>query len=339
MEVYFDLEGEPDLAALHALPEYPELKAAMERLKAAKVANATVAFRLADRGTFPEGVAWDSKSGDFFVSAQPGRKIVRVTPKGTAKDFIPTAEGGIGMVFGLRVDGPRRLLWAVSSAEPVMKGYSEALAGQSGLFAFDLGTGKLRHRIWLPKGAEGQNLDDLTVAADGRVYATQPERGAIYTVAPGGERLEAVVPPGGISYPNGIDVTPDGKRLYVSDYSTGIFAVDPATGAVVPLKHAPNVATNGIDGLAYADGALYAVQNGINPNRVLRLDLGPDGLEITRVTTLERNTPEMEEPTLGVVVKERFCFVANSHDGKLRAKGGPPRAETLSPPAVLCVPR
>src|SRR6185295_13105397 len=61
MEVYFDLDGEPDLAALRALPEYPELRAAMERIKARKVATASVAFRLTDRGTFPEGVAWDSK--------------------------------------------------------------------------------------------------------------------------------------------------------------------------------------------------------------------------------------------------------------------------------------
>ncbi len=339
MEVYYDLEGEADLAALRALPEYADLRAAMEALKGRRVANAKVGFRLADRGIFPEGVAWDPKSGDFFVSAQPMRKIVRVPAKGEPRDFIASAQDGIGMVFGLRVDAPRRLLWAVSTAEPVMKGYGEDLAGQTGLFAFDLKSGKLRQRIWLPKGPEPQSLDDLTVAADGRVYASESGRGAIYTVPPGSGRLEAVIPPGGISYPNGIDVTPDGRRLYVADYSTGVFAVDPKTGEAVPLQRTPDRAFNGIDGLAYSEGALYAVQNGIRPPRILRLDLSPDGLAIAKTTVLEMSTPEMEEPTLGVLTRDRFCFVANSHDGKLRARGGPPKAESLSAPLVLCVPR
>lgn len=343
MGVVYDIEGESDLASFRALPEYEPLRLAMEGVRARRVANATVLFRLDDRGLFPEGVAWDPETGDTFVSAQPERKIVRVSGKGKgeASDFIASAQDGIGMVMGIRVDAPRRLLWAVSSAEPMMRGYAEAQAGETGLFAFDLATGKLQRKVWLPKSAEPQNLDDLTVAADGRVYASEPGRGAIYSVAPGSGALETVIAPGGISYPNGLAVTPDGKRLYASDYSTGIFAIDLPGGRPVAVRHAPDLAANGIDGLVYrataAGGSLYAIQNGVAPARVLRLDLSADGLEIAKATILEMNTAEMEEPTLGVFAGDRFCFVANSHDGKLRAKGGPPKPETLSPPTVLCV--
>jgi hypothetical protein len=48
------------------------------------------------------------------------------------------------------VDPTRRLLWAVSTAEPVMERYSMVDENATGVFAFDIQTGALAHKYVLP---------------------------------------------------------------------------------------------------------------------------------------------------------------------------------------------
>jgi hypothetical protein len=114
------------------------------------------------------------------------------------------------------------------------------------------------------------------------------------------------------------------EKLYVADYSNGIFAIDRRTGDVHALRVPPNVSLLGIDGL-YAAGAttLVATQNGTNPYRILRIDLAPGGLSVAGVRTLLANSPLMADPTLGVIAGNRFFFNANGQwdlfgeDGKI----------------------
>jgi hypothetical protein len=44
----------------------------------------------------------------------------------------------------------------------------------------------------------------------------------------------------------------------------------------------------------------------------VRLALSPDGTALQGATVLEMNNPLFLEPTLGVVVKQDFFYVANS---------------------------
>ena len=58
----------------------------------------------------------------------------------------------------------------------------------------------------------------------------------------------------------------------------------------------------GCDGLAWDDGALVAVQNGVVPPRVVRFTLDSTWSGITRVELIDQNLPIADEPTAGVVV-------------------------------------
>ena len=91
----------------------------------------------------------------------------------------------------------------------------------------------------------------------------------------------------------------------------------------------------GIDGLAWADGSLIGVENGVEPARVVRLILSADGTRIDRVTILEMNHPKFGEPTIGVVVGQDYYFIANSHGGLMRRAKGAIADEPLTEPAVL----
>jgi len=68
----------------------------------------------------------------------------------------------------------------------------------------------------------------------------------------------------------------------------------------------------GIDGLYSYHGALIAIQNGVAPNRVLRIKMTPRWQEVTAVEVLERNHPRFGEPTLGFVRGDAFYFIANA---------------------------
>lgn len=91
----------------------------------------------------------------------------------------------------------------------------------------------------------------------------------------------------------------------------------------------------GIDGLYFYRGGLVAVQNGVNPQRVVRLFLSKDLSRVERFETIAANDPAFDEPTLGVLVQNHFYFIANSQWGALDEQGGIAPAEKLKEPVIL----
>ena len=121
----------------------------------------------------------------------------------------------------------------------------------------------------------------------------------------------------------------------MADYAKGIFLIDLATKKCLDLSPAPNITLLGIDGLYSYRGTLLAVQNGINPLRLVRLYLGKDLDRVDRLETIEANDPVFDEPTLGVLVKDSFYLIANSQWGAIDEKGQLAPAEKLKEPTVL----
>jgi hypothetical protein len=91
----------------------------------------------------------------------------------------------------------------------------------------------------------------------------------------------------------------------------------------------------GIDGLYFHRGGLVAVQNGVNPNRVVRLFLSKDLGRVERFETIAANLPAFDEPTLGVIVKGDFYFIANSQWGTVDEQGRLAPPEKLKEPVVM----
>ena len=167
------------------------------------------------------------------------------------------------------------------------------------------------------------------------MFASDGGSGAVYTIAPGGTSLDVFVPQGTIQGPNGLTTTADGRWLYVSDYAGFIFRVHTATKAVTRLPAPTNVALYGIDGLAWHNGSLIGVQNGVEPSRVVQLDLAPDGSRINAVRIVDMNHPRVAEPTLGVVVGDTYYYVANSFGGLLRKPNSVLADQPLAEPIIL----
>lgn len=306
-----------DFPKTRQLAGYKEIAA---RLTAAepKVQRARLERTLRERDLLPEGIASDPETGALFLSSVYKRKVVRVGRDGTVSDFLPEAKDGLLATLGLRVDSKRRHLWVVSSSESSMKGFTPDDLGRSAVHVFDLASGRLVHQWKLGAPADPAFLNDVTVLADGRALITDSRLGGLYMAEPGKPDLAPFLPPGSFTGPNGLDVAPDQKRLYVAT-SYGIFLVDLATKAVAPLTLPPKAGNfAGIDGLYIHQGTLIGIQNAIGRPRIWRLRLSPAGDAATQVEILESGSPDLDLATTGTVVGEDLVFVANP---QIRAVG------------------
>ena len=318
----FDLANDPALASLRTLSAFRQLEArARER---PPVHSSRIAFRIPEPDLIPEGIAWDPSERSFYIGSLYKRKIVRLGQHGTAHDFVASGRDGLWTVLGMKVDPVRRILWVNSAADS----RAGEAAGSSGLFAFDLPSGRLLERHILDGRTQKHLFNDLVVTTGGDVFLTDSESGAVYRHAFASRALDAFLPAGSFSYPNGIALDEAGRRLYVADFAKGISLVEIDTKKTSPLAHPPNVTLHDVDGLYRYDTSLVAIQNGAGMERVVQFRLDSTGRRVEGLRVLESHNPRFRIPTTGAVVGSDFYYLANSQleslgeDGRL-SSGAP----------------
>jgi hypothetical protein len=333
MGLVFSAEKDSNFDSIKSSAKFQTILKSVERNRA-PVINGAPAFTLHEKGFIPEGIAYDPVTKTFFLGSVYKRKIVSIDQKGEAGDFA-TEVDGLWSVMGMKVDAARRLLWVASAAHPQMSDYKAEDNGTSGIFKFDLRTGKLIKKYLLPNQAKPRWLGDLTLNSRGDVFTSDSLTPAIYTIRHGKDELELFLENEAFVSPQGLAFTPDEKQLFMADYAKGIFLIDLETKRVVNLSPSRNLTLLGIDGLYSYQGSLVGVQNGINPHRFVRLFPSRDLKRIERLETIEANDPAFDEPTLGVLVKDSFYLIANSQWGMIDQKGQLAPADKLKEPVVL----
>jgi sugar lactone lactonase YvrE len=316
--------GRDGFSSLESEPEYERLIATIRRQNP-PVLRARRAFEIAEGDLTPEGIAYSARTERLYLGSVK-RKIVSVSLQGEVRPFAAPAAGGLATVVGVRVDDVRGELWAVSNAiGPVPP---DAVIG---LFRFRLADGVLV-RSYPIEGGVPDLLNDLVVAPDGRVYATESNAGRVLRLDPATGALDPFASE--LPDPNGITITPDGKYLFVAGWH-GIMRIDVASGAKALLGKPANVADGCLDGLYWAGPrTLVGIQNCVHATgRVLRLELSADLASIDRADVLESYNPLFDGITTAAVVRDQLYFVANTQFRKLGKPG-----ETFRPLVVLDLP-
>ncbi|MEW6126604.1 MAG: hypothetical protein AB1757_06150 [Acidobacteriota bacterium] len=292
------------------------------------------AFGVEEKGLIPEGLAYDPTSQTFYLSSIHQRKIFAINRQGEARVFAEESQG-LWAVAGMKVDAKRKILWAATAAVGQMVNLNREDEGRSGVLQFDLRTGKLLKRFEIRDRAKKHWLGDVAINSRGEVFATDSLAPALYRIRPHQREIEPVIEGEPFVSPQGLAFSSDEKHLFVADYAKGIFEIEVTAKRAIKLAPPVNATLLGIDGLYFYQGDLLAVQNGVNPHRLIRLKLNDKLNAITKVDLVEANNPQFAEPTLGVVVKDAFYFIANSQWDLIDDHGKFASLEKLQPVRVL----
>ena len=332
MDLFFAVEKDEDFKSLLALPRLQAIQ--NEFLSNQKPLNQSAkAFTIPQKDLITEGIAYDAASKRFFVGSIHRRKIVAIDAQGRVSDFSSESDG-LWSVSGMRVDEKRRILWATTTAFPQMQSFQKADDGRSGVFKYDLRTGKLLKKYLLSNEAGPHALGDLTLAKNGDVYASDSGAPNIYRIDMKKDELEVFLTSDNFSSLQGVAFSPDEKILFVADYSKGVFRIDMANKKIAQMSVDANTNPIAIDGIYFHGGNLVAIQNGFRPHRVAKFFLNKDFTAITGSVTLEANHADFNEPTLGVKVGDDFYFIANSQ-WALAGENGKLAEDKLKEPVIL----
>jgi len=275
-------------------------------------------FVIPEHDFYPESIAHDSVSGDFFLGSMSSPRILRIRPDGSYRDFLAADVEGLEGLVGLKADPVRRVLWACSGRFTVWAG-PQATPARTGVFQFDLDSGALIAAHTEPQDSPYHICNDLALAPAGDAYVTTTLIGRLYHAASDLSEVHTIDQLEEGSNNNGIALGgPRGERLFVT-VDRGIWRYDLGTGEPTPVQVPADVGLVGPDGIYYSGGSLVVVQP--RANQVLRLDLDDSGTSVTGVTVLAEGHADFAYPTTGVLVGDALVFVASSYADQPRRTG------------------
>jgi hypothetical protein len=330
MGLVFDPGADADFAALKDRRGFNSVRRQFARNQEPRGAADRV-FRLKSPTFIAEGLAFDEERGHFYVGSVHERRIQRVLRDDTEVDFV--AEG-LWAVLGMTTDPERDLLWVATAALPQMRDARLEELGRSAIVGYRLKSGEEKHRFVLDDGPGPHQLGDVIVH-EGTVYTTDSRAGLLYALDPKTGKFQALTKPGALVSPQGLVVSRDQDHLYVADYSQGLFRYTFDSGALQSVEAGKGISLYGIDGLYRLRDDLIAIQNGIRPHRVVRLQLGGSRPKVRKLSVLAANLKAFDEPTLGVVVEKDFYFVGNSQWSRFDRQNRLPPPEQLLRPQIL----
>ena len=304
------VERDPDFASLQGKPAFNAIRSALAANREPQ-GEADLLAELPGRTGIIEGLVFRDRTGDLFLGDAHHRCVWRRDRNGQISRYSAEDDELLG-VFGLALDEPRQTLWAATSAVPEMSGFTAAQKGHAALAEFNLVTSELRRVVAVPDDGSEHALGDLLVTREGTVYATDSTSPIIWKLTPGAEEMEKLVEHPAFISLQGLVLS--NRTLIVADYANGLFAVDLSTSTPVvrALAPPPRATLLGLDGLVAAPGGLVAVQNGVTPQRLVRIALAPDLTTVTAVTVLAAALPRMDDLALVTLVNGRPTFVANA---------------------------
>lgn len=264
--------------------------------------------------TFPEGIAYDAKSGTIYTVASPDGVIARVNARTGAVAVVqaPAVKAQIGAAFpgvlGLNIDSRGRLWMA---------------GGRTGkVYVTNPKTGALIQTIEPPEAAKGL-INDITFAG-GKAYFTDTLRPMLWAAGTGanvpakpelwldfnGTPLEYAT---GANL-NGITSTKDGKTLLTGQMNKGLlFKIDVATKKITPID-IKGETVEGVDGLVLRGRTLYVIRQ--PAAEIVTIELSRD---MSSGTVVKRtNALGLLSPATAVVVGDELVVV-NAQFNKFRS--------------------
>ena len=261
--------------------------------------SAVRTFVLPGGRVFPEGVAHDPASGDFFVGSTQDGAVYRGNVRRGSREmevFLEGGEDGRGGVTGMKVDSQGRL-WIAGRT-----------TGRA--FVYDAASGDLIRAFEMPR-APSTLLNDVTVTPDA-AYFTDSFRPTLFRVPLTPDGVGEIEPwlefggtpiryRGGFNL-NGVAATADGRYLITVQFNTGeLYRIDTRSREVAEVDLGGETLNTG-DGLLLDGRTLYVVRE--SPAQIVPVELSGDFAG-------GRVGEAFSDPSL------RFPTTAAAYDGRL----------------------
>jgi len=285
-------------------------------MAAAPLGESEPVFTLPEDVLMPETIAWDESRQKFLVGSVADGSIFTVSKDGQVADLLKANdENGMWAVLDILVDAPRNTLWVTSAAIPKFSGFDPANKGRSALFEYRLDSLELIRRYPVPVDGKQHSLGSMVLSLNGDIYIADRALPIVFSKPANELKLKAIVASREMVSMRGIAMQPDGRIIYVADRELGILIIDMEARRAGKLQVPDTLNLGGIDGLYLWDNHLVIIQNGIKPQRVMRLQLDASGTQVTEVRPLAVAQPTFDLPSYGVVVGEDLFYFANSQWG------------------------
>ncbi len=273
-------------------------------------------FTIPEHDFFPESIAHDPVSGDYFLGSMSRSRILRIHPDGSYEDFLASPAPELASSIGIKADPDRRILWVCTGRFSLFANPGSG-PPRTGLIQLGLDSGALL-ASWLVRQESVYHIcNDLQLAADGSAFVTTTLIGRTYRIAPDLGEVALLHQLDSGSHNNGITLGPQGEQLFVA-VDRGIRRYGLSRGDVVEIE-IPAEAGAGPDGLYYYQGSLIMVQP--RSSQVVRLVLNDSRTAVERFEVLARDHPDFAYPTTGVLVGNTLVLVASSYADRPRRDG------------------
>jgi len=270
-----------------------------------------LAFELPGMDGIIEGIAYRPSTGDCFFGDVHNRCVWRRSHDGKLARFS-TLDANLLGVFNVAIDEKRHLLWAATSMVPEARGYAATDKGRAALVGLDLETGAVAELDPLTADDRDHVLGDLTVSSAGEVILTDSVSPVIWKRTRANAPLGTVVESPRFRSLQGLTLTSDDRMLIVTDYAHGFFAVDLADKTVRGIPAPQGAQLRGLDGIVRSGADVYAVQNGREPNTVVRVTFAPDVSSIVRIETVTSDAADLRDLTLITRARTGWWLVSGS---------------------------
>ena len=288
-----------------------------------------VAFTVPRGDHLYESLAIDPKRKQWLVGSVRDGTVSLLGKDGKLQEFIkPDAANGLWSVYAMAADPASDTLYVASDASVYFKGFTQADFGKAGIFKFSLSSGKPTGKYLLAPDSKPRTLSSLAVGKDGLLFAADGLRNQIYRLD--GNELKLMLENPKLSSIRGLALSGDGKTLYFADYTLGVFGVDLAAGQGFEFGYdTARLVLAGVDGLYWYDNNLIVIENGMTPQRVMRLSLSDDGRKIVKAMPLDSGNAAFALPTYGAIDGDGLYFIANSQKNQYGSYGTPKDAAKL----------
>ena len=300
---------DPNLNAIRQHPGFQQLIQTKNKLNQTLIHSDT-AYVIQDRQLHLESVAFDPVEKTIYGGSIHKRKIIRINSKGVVADFTQPEQHGTGSIFGLKVDAKKRFLWACSAAIPEMQHYDSTMA--PALFQFDIKTGRLVGSFRPVDTLRHQMFGDLVLDSKGTPYVSDSRNNIIYRYDFERRELRPYFFSKEFWSIQGLCFSEDDNMLYIADYVKGIFMLDVKTMKLSKVNAPYDLSLKGTDGILFYKNSLITIQNGVQPNRVVRHFLSQAGNSFMRYEYIDNAHPAFGEPTIGSLPQNTLFYVANS---------------------------